>query len=212
MRPATVVAACVSLALLSGCEGSPKPSPPPASQDALTTTTATPTPLGDEVEATTEAAPTTEAAATTETPTDAGPPEMPAEAREQTEAGAEAFVLHYMDLVNYTGIHPTTGLLEPLAEDSCGTCGQFAATVVDLHSNEHKNDGDIGQVIDSLAMRTEQTAVVNVTANQRETRVLDATGNIIQTYPEENGLQMEFNLTWHNDGWKIDAIFLLEQS
>lgn len=132
MRPATVVAACVSLALLSGCEGSPKPSPPPASQDALTTTTATPTPDGDEVEATTEAAPTTEA------PADAGPPEMPAEAKEQTEAGAEAFALHYIDYLDWAYRYGDPAELSSLSLRDCKSC----ANLEDGVSVDGPIDGD----------------------------------------------------------------------
>lgn len=118
------ITAVAGLVLLAGCDNQTDASPPPTTEDALTTATVAPT-TPDDADVTSEepttVEPTTEEP-TTDEPDDDGPPEMPAEAQEQTEAGAEAFALHYIDLVNYTGRNPTLGLLDPLATDECQSC------------------------------------------------------------------------------------------
>lgn len=119
MNRPVIVAAAVGLALLAGCGDPVEPSPPPTSEDALTTTS--------DAAAETEAAPTTEAPETEE-PEAQGPPEMPEEATEQTEAGAEAFVEHYFDTLNEARASGKTQVLSELASDDCRSCDNFEGT------------------------------------------------------------------------------------
>ena len=43
--------------------------------------------------------------------------------------GAEAFAIHYLEMVNYTGRHPEEGLLEPLAAEGCKSCANHEEAV-----------------------------------------------------------------------------------
>lgn len=126
----TAIGAAIGLMVLAGCDSTAEPAQPPTQEDALTTATATPAPTtpSDEVDATTEAAPTTEEPTETQEEPD-GPPELPEEATEQTEEGAEAFAIHYLEMVNYTGRYPEEGLLEPLAAEGCKSCANHEEAV-----------------------------------------------------------------------------------
>lgn len=204
------IAAATGLVLLAACDNQTDPAAPPTTQDALTTSTTTPAPTPDDVALTTEAAPTT-AEPTIEAPVaEDGPPEMPAEAEEQTEAGAEAFALHYIDLLNYTAENPEPDLLDKLASDDCGTCGQFSSTVDDLVANEEKYTSALAEYLKSTAVHTNETAVVSVNVDQPNLSVVDSTGEVLRTYPAASDLAMEFHLVWMNSSWLVDKIFLVE--
>lgn len=117
MNRSAIAAVGLSLAVLSGCSQTPQPSPPPASEDALTTTS-------DNSEVTSEAP---EKPAVTEEPEADGPPKMPKAAAEHTEAGAEAFVKYYIDTLNAAHMElVSVDDLRSLASDSCQTCKSFA--------------------------------------------------------------------------------------
>lgn len=205
VRRTPIAAAVISLAVLAACDTSGEPSAPPTAQDALTT--ATSSPPEDEV-VTSE--PVTEEP-TTEEPEAEGPPEMPAEAMEQTEAGAEAFVGHYLALLNYTGEQPRSGLLEGLGTEECGTCGQFEAAVVDLEENDQTYDGPLAAVVALAGVHMGETAVVTATVDQLGVSVVDADGTSERSFDSASGVQMEFQLVWADQGWRNNKILLVEQ-
>ena len=200
MNRPLILAAAVGLALLAGCGQTVEPSPPPTSEDALTTTSA----AADE----TEAAPTTEAPETEE-PEAEGPPEMPDEATEQTEAGAEAFALHYIDLINYKGMHPQTGLLEPLGADGCKSCANHEETV--QYSVEHSEvlSAPLWSPNDTKAtLFAADDAVVHVDVKQHALEVLDASGSAVDKVPAGN-YELVFELQ-PADPWRIKSIKVLQ--
>lgn len=195
MNRPVIVAAAVGLALLAGCGDPVEPSPPPTSEDALTTTS--------DAATETEAAPTTEAPQTEE-PEAQGPPEMPEEATEQTEAGAEAFALHYIDLINYTGMHPETGLLEPLGADGCKSCANHEESVT-----YGVEEGDYLQSATFLAddadvLVTDNAARVSVPIEQQAQSYLND-GVAIDRKLEAAEATLVFRLAW-DDGWQVSEI------
>ncbi|MDO5741227.1 MAG: DUF6318 family protein [Ornithinimicrobium sp.] len=114
-----IVAVTLALMVVAGCDTQGDPAPPPPSQDALTTTTPS-----DDVVATSEAAPTTAE------PTEAdGPPTMPEEAKEKTEAGAEAFVEYWIEGLNSAYKTGDTGDLMDYSSDQCGSCSGLVSAV-----------------------------------------------------------------------------------
>ncbi|MGO0576902.1 DUF6318 family protein [Ornithinimicrobium panacihumi] len=123
MRLTAIVAAVVSLGVLAGCQPEAKPSAPPTSEPALTTSTPAVT---SEPAPTTEApAPTTEEVEVTSEP-EAGAPEMPEEALEPTEAGADQFVRHWISTFNYAYHHGEPELMDPLQAEGCASCEGLA--------------------------------------------------------------------------------------
>lgn len=191
MRLTAIVAAVVSLGVLAGCQPEAKPSAPPTSEPALTTSTP---------EVTLEPAPTTEAPAPTSAepaPTteeaEAGPPEMPDEAKEQTEEGAEAFVEHYLDMLNYTGQHPQTGHLEPLGAEGCKSCRNYEDNVETLVEQGQRNDGPALTISGTNGIGSSATTIVLADIEQLDYDVLDTSGDKVRSYESRSG-QLKFTL------------------
>lgn len=195
-----LAAAATGLVLLAACDNQTEPAAPPTTQDALTTATATPNPTPDEVDVTTEAAPTTaEAAPTTTEPTtaepaaDDGPPEMPEEAKEQTDAGAEAFVSHYLDRVSWAHRIGDASGLERLAQPDCQSCTGLAESADSWAYGEDYLDYELG---DSLL--TDATARVEASVQQL---VGDGAGHS----------EVVIRLDWMDNQWRVQEITLVSE-
>lgn len=189
VRRTPIAAAVVSLMVLAACDTSGEPSAPPTSQDALTT--ATSSPPEDEV-VTSE--PVTEEPETEE-PEAEGPPEMPAEAMEQTEAGAEAFVGHYLDTYNYSFTVANSKALADLTSQTCESCLNLSQSVPD-----EPLDGEPYVKYTGIAgLATPDGARVTTSVTQRS---LDG-GN-----PTEGTIL--FYLSPQDEGWLIDEIQVVQ--
>jgi hypothetical protein len=102
-----LVAAVLAGLLASGCGGSPEPGPLPAPEKSSTpSASATP-----------------------------APPVMPKAAKAKTRAGAEAFVRHYVQLVNYAGANGDTGPLRDASLDTCVKCMALADGIDKVYSS-----------------------------------------------------------------------------
>lgn len=201
---ATTATALVLAVLLVGCQGDPEPADPPTSQDALTTTDAAPTtdaPPSDDVSET-SAAPD-DVAVTTDA---GGPPTLPDEARENTEAGAEAFALHYLAVVNFTSRTPTPGLIEKLSAGGCLSCENRANSVRYSADNHEHTERDLFDVNDSVALYDpgRSTAVVRVDVQQIAQDVFSAEGDVVDTIDEQSAT-LVFDLAW-DAGWSVTEI------
>lgn len=69
-------------------------------------------------------------------PTDA-PPTMPELALDDSPAGAEAFVRHYIDVLNHAALTGDTSALEELSSPECSGCDRY----VDLFRTTYANGG-----------------------------------------------------------------------
>lgn len=200
----TFVASCAAALVLAGCQGSSEPSPPPTSQDALTTTDTAPTTAAppDDVEVT-SSAPEEDAAETTGA---SGPPEMPDEAKEDSESGAEAFALHYVDLINYTSRHPEVGLLASVSSESCSSCSNRESSV--SYSAEHGEQmkEDLFIVGDSVSLHdpSASTAMVRIDVEQVGQDVVNGDGDVVDTITKQHAT-LVFDLSWSNR-WSVDEI------
>lgn len=182
MKRSAIVAVGLSLAVLAGCGQTTEPSPPPTSEDALTTT--------DESEVTSEA-PTTEPAVTEEPEAD-GPPEMPEEATEQTEAGAEAFVQYYVDAFNYAYVTNSTETVMSLAAETCKSCSGILGLIPDAAPKDFR----YLTITDSVSSVTADSAVVQADMEQADPAGGDSsTGTAV------------YELAW-SDGWQVSEIKL----
>lgn len=208
-----LAAAAAGLVLLAACDNQTEPAAPPTTQDALTTATATPNPTPDEVDVTTEAAPTTaEAAPTTTEPTtaepaaDDGPPEMPEEAKEQTQEGAIAFAEHFVAIVNYTGIHPTPGMIADLSLEDCGTCSNLEATVEYSAENGEVLMEDLWEVTSDpdILVFSGSDALVRVPLEQNELGVFGPDGEEVDE-TQGTTYTMAVDVVW-DDGWLVRTV------
>lgn len=203
-----LTALVAAVAVLSSCSGGGDPADPPTSQDSLTTTSdattsdvATTTAPPDDTEET--SAPADDVTATTEA---GGAPEMPEEAKEDSESGAEAFALHYVDLINYTSKHPEVGLLGPLGADDCGSCQNRESSVAYSLEHGERMMKDLFTVGDSVSLHDPagSSALVRVNVTQVGQDVIADGGEVVDTI-EDRQATLVFDLTW-SDGWNIQEI------
>lgn len=204
MRRTAIIAAVASLALLPACTEETEPSPMPTSEDALTTATEEP-----EDEAVTSEPEETTEEPTTEEPDAEGPPEMPAEAEEQTEEGAIAFATHYLELINYTGRYPEVGVLEPLAAESCESCRNHEESVSYSVENEEYLKEDTWELGDPETIFTGDGARVAVPVQQPEQSYYKDGEALAETLPEDSAT-LVVRVIWQ-DEWLIETITVDEQ-
>lgn len=212
----SVLVTLVSVTFAAACSGDTEPSDPPIPTDALTTETASPTDTVTTTAAVTQTAtssnePATESPSesTTEsaTPETDAMPTMPDEAKEDTEAGAEAFALHYIDLINATGVRPKPGVLEPLATDTCASCDNFEAAVRRLIESNQRYSSPPIQVDDAVAVTVGDGARATVMLEQLPTQVLEGE-NVIEETEGGERLTFVFSLALQDSRWLVEEIQL----
>ncbi|MGB3827777.1 MAG: DUF6318 family protein, partial [Ornithinimicrobium sp.] len=138
----TVAALSAALLATAACSGTEEASPPPTPQAALTTEDSTSAPDG--VAATTAAPAPDDAGQSAMVD---GPPELPDAATEQTEAGAEAFVQHYIDVLNYASQNPDSIDLATLNTADCSSCFLFTELLDTLRTQQLRTTGPVFEVL-----------------------------------------------------------------
>ncbi|TWE10305.1 DUF6318 family protein [Rudaeicoccus suwonensis] len=138
--------------------------------------------------------------------TAAGAPGVPEAARQHTEAGAKAFAKHYVDLINETGLRPRTGVLEPLALDSCKTCANYEGNVASLQKDGERNSAPAASFHYAARLPFESGMVIEAVVDQNAINVLNAKDVVVNKYPFEKNLGLVFYLSWTETGWKCSAI------
>ncbi len=143
-----------------------------------------------------------------------GPPDlpMPAEARTQDAAGAEAFVRYYIDLINRTS---TVMDAAPLREFSngCAECGRIAGNVEADATAGHSYSGGRVEIIEIPAPLLKQsTAEMALVVDQSALKVVDATGTSVDDLSSNafSGLSGGAALTWDQvrQTWLMNTLTL----
>ncbi|MEX5719314.1 DUF6318 family protein [Geodermatophilus maliterrae] len=185
----TAAALAVAAAALAGCsEAEP-------ANDTLPTATAEPAP-------TTEALPPL------------GPADfpMPAEARTQDAAGAEAFARYYIGLINRTSTVMDAAPLRDFSQ-GCRDCERIASdTETDAAAGYRYEGGEL--TIDGIAsaLREDESATVSFIADQASLNVRDSNNNIVDdlTFPNLPNLQSGLAASWDEgrSTWVATALAL----
>lgn len=204
-------ATSVAIILLSACSQDPEPSPPPTPVDSLSSSASTPPPEADtEAETQTQAPATTEAPppddSQTTTAAASGPPELPPEATEQTEAGAEAFVAYYFNRYNYGMVTPARNALSETAADGCQACAAFQESLVLLETGNLRSDGPVAELVSTDASIEGANVSVETEFIQTNPAVLTAAGDIHQPSREPYRVDFVFRLEWTEAGWRVTEI------
>ena len=180
-----VVAGMLAAGVLGGCESSsddPTPSPTPtpsASSSSAAPTSPSPTP------------------SVTETG-----PEIPAAAREQTPAGAKAFVDYFFEQLQVAWTEPRAGLIKGLSDVECQFCTTTEKTAAYLVSSKQRYKSDPVDVADVAVFggAPEGQQFLSVTMLQRKSSIVDASGGIVRTDAAKS-LPRYVTLKWRANQW-----------
>ncbi|QKE84428.1 DUF6318 family protein [Arthrobacter sp. NEB 688] len=175
--------------LLTGCDasGSGEPSPTPTAG----ATSASPSPS-----ASPSASPT---------PSESGP-QIPAAAREQTPAGAEAMLRYYLDSSGKAWMAPDPGLLDGLATSNCVTCRNLRSEATDLVAQGRRYAATPVEIDQLTRLSASKTQVVfEMRLQQRSVDIVDASGAAVDQQKAE-ALKRAARLLWREDRWLIDGI------
>jgi hypothetical protein len=135
-----------------------------------------------------------------------GPPDlpMPAEARAQDAAGAEAFVRYYIDLINRTSSVMDAAPLREFS-DGCTECNRIASnTEVAAANGQVFRDGEISIIQMGKPLIADGTAQLALRVDQARFVVVDASGTSVDGGSEaytniSGGVALEWNssdMTW----------------
>ncbi len=204
MRRIAAALTCLSVALLSACT-TPEPSPLPTPETSVGSTTdgseSTPTSTPD------DAAQTTSLGAAGEDP---GVPELPAEAIEDTEDGAEAFVQYYYDLINYLAASPKAGVLKPFSSAECGTCANFEDDAAEFEAAGKSYDGDTVRALEIRAFELESGYRVEVIGESPSYSIIDSAGEVIARAEASAEQNVVFEIRPKADSFEVESIKLVQ--
>jgi hypothetical protein len=143
-----------------------------------------------------------------------GPPDlpMPAEARTQDAAGAEAFVRYYIDLINRTSSVMDAAPLREFS-DGCEDCERIASNVEADATAGYSYSGGRVEIIEIPAPLIKQfTAEMALVVDQSALKVVDATGTPVADLSSDafSGLSGGAALTWDQGRrtWLITTLTL----
>ena len=189
-------ATSVALATLGACTGS-DPGP------AVTTP-------ASGSSSTSSAAATTTTTSSAPSPTTSGPDfpvGLPEAAKAHTAKGAEAFVKHFVGVLNEAWTKPDPQLFDGVCRlEISKSCAAFKRTATELKQKGHRYDGDPASVsgIRALSMVDHQQRV-DFQGHQERRNVVDASGAVVMTDPREPSHLMFF-LDWGDTGWVVSDV------
>ncbi|MGB3185109.1 MAG: DUF6318 family protein [Ornithinimicrobium sp.] len=201
MRVLSVVVLSLALGGLAGCSEE-KASPPPTPEDSVGATS-------DEDTATASSGPD-DASSTSAPVADPGIPQLPPEAMEDSEAGAEAFAQFYMDLANYIGENPQSGILERYSNEGCSTCDVFEAQAEEFEANGNYYTGPAGIVQQVSALSNGAGYVADLDISVPAYRVLSSSGDVVETQEAGAEIRLEFDLVHDRQQFYVDEIYSVE--
>ena len=142
-----------------------------------------------------------------------GPPDlpMPAEARTQDAAGAEAFVRYYIDLINRTS---TVMDAAPLREFSngCADCARIAGDYENDATAGYRYRGGKLTVTWIEAFEPGETVEVGMLVDQAALTVVDSGGGPIPdlTFAAKSDLQSGATVSWNGkrQSWSVRSLTL----
>lgn len=176
--------------LLAACGGGDEPGP-----DVLTSSSSPSSP----------SSPSSSSSSAVPAPEVTVPP-LPPEATTQDAAGAEAFVRHWFDLLNYGYMTGDSGPLSHQSDDACAECGDFFRLIEDLSSDDERTAGPaIG--LDAIAAPppAPEGVLVSVAYHENEVTVIAGDGSS-RRVPAGKPVSAGAILSWAQGGWTMIGI------
>jgi hypothetical protein len=186
---------CLALLSTASCGSDAEPSAPPTPADSVGATSAAP-----------REDTATETATHSATEDATGAPELPDEAREQTEAGAEAFVEHYFETLNALGEEPKSSVLSAYEAPSCSACSVFSGTIEDLSEQGRSASGPFVEAQVTRMTVVEDTAGADVELRQLGPDIMNSEGDTVEEGAGEVDGSLLMELVWFDNAWMIAEI------
>jgi len=183
---AFVVAGAVTVGgALGGCTGGSEPDPSPSVSSGSSSSSAS-------VSVTPSPSPSVTASG----------PEIPAAAREQTEAGAEAFVRFFFDQLNTAWTEPRAGLIESLSDPACKFCSLSENDAAYLVAEKQRYERVPAEVLEVEAFVGAPAGQQYLAAkiDQKNVRILDQAGEVVGT-DQHKVIDRNVALVWSVDRW-----------
>jgi hypothetical protein len=176
--------------LLTACGGDTKPNASASNKTSSPATTAAPK---------ASTSPTAVVIRTTD-------PKIPAAARANTPAGAEAFVRYFIDRWNDAWTGPHSGVLSPLCGTSSKSCAALEKTATRLTNAGHRYDGK-PVTIKFVGASEASQGRASILANLRQERrsEIDTAGKTYVTDPRLD-FRLVFDLAYTNKSWSVSSI------
>lgn len=132
------------------------------------------------------------------------PPALPDAARVLDRPGAEAFVRHYFDLINYANRTGDTEALDSLATDDCHNCKPISAQAKSFTSNGgHLRGGDIMVTHAVAAPIEDDVALVSTVIAQSEGEVVSRDGSVRESFSALDTSSISFYAIIIDDRWMV---------
>lgn len=118
--------------------------------------------------------------AVTPSATESGP-QIPAAAREQTEAGAIAFTQYFFDQVNVAWTEPRAGLIASLSDPKCQFCKASENDAAFLVDERQRYEGPPAELleIEAIVGAPEGQQFLAIKLEQKGVRIVDSSGAVV---------------------------------
>ena len=145
-------------------------------------------------------------------PTSPSPPaspssEVPAAAREKSEAGAEAFTRHFFEQFNEAWTQPREGLIASLSDPACEFCDKTESTAAFLVKEGQRYSTDPVTIVELATLtgapRDQWYLACDLVQNRSD--IVDTSGTVVATDPRK---EVAFNIavTWSSSGWRMRGV------
>jgi len=183
-RGSVGVVVALALAALAGCTGSEPRTPSPSSSTASSPSTSPSAPSA----------------------TESAPPELPEAATTGDAAGAEAFVKHWVDALNYAYQTGDTEPLRAISESGCQTCSDLSDEIEERRCSGKRLEGGLA-VVDLVRSPPPEKGIVSVSAQltQAEGQLVADDGST-ETVAAEPPSNLGFVAAFEEGRWMLAGI------
>lgn len=143
----------------------------------------------------------------TESPSAPAEPDMPAAAKEPTQAGAEAFVRYYWDLVNYAQATGDTKRLRSVSAATCVQCDGGIDAIDDVYGRDGRIVGG-RYVVDRLEASKLESSVPRFRltyALANTSQVIDLPGSADDGSLHASTNEIEMFVDYLDDAWSVSV-------
>ncbi|NHA68746.1 DUF6318 family protein [Phycicoccus flavus] len=132
--------------------------------------------------------------------------DIPAAARKQTDAGAEAFVRYYIAQSGRAWTKPDPSLLDGLSTRQCSSCSRLSDVAADLASKKQRYDASPIRISKMKTIRSSSSEVAfEASLVENAVRVVDRKGSTVDSYPERR-IVRAISTVWRDERWLLNGI------